>query len=65
MSRKAQENWDRENLQNVTISVRKGIKEQWQLWARESDLSMAAYLRLAAREKAQRDRLSMPAKSED
>ena len=52
--KKANKKWLTKNYESITIRVPKGTREQIKAWADASNMSMAAYIRQACKEKAER-----------
>lgn len=52
--KRANVKWLKENYESITIRVPKGTREQIKAWADASDMSMAAYIREACKEKAEK-----------
>lgn len=50
--------WDDANTEKFMLQMRKGTKEQWKAMAEKSGLSLAAFIREAVAEKAERDGLA-------
>lgn len=51
--KKANQKWLKANYESVTIRVPKGTREQIKSWADSAGLSMAAYIQVACKEKAE------------
>nr|DAE91539.1 MAG TPA: Alginate and motility regulator [Caudoviricetes sp.] len=52
--KKANKKWLTKNYESITIRVPKGTREQIKAWAAASNMSMAAYIREACQEKAEK-----------
>lgn len=52
--KRANEKWLKENYESITIRVPKGTREKIKEWADASDMSMAAYIQQACREKSEK-----------
>jgi predicted DNA binding CopG/RHH family protein len=52
--KQANKKWLAKNYESITIRVPKGTRTQIKTWADEAGLSMAAYIREACKEKAEK-----------
>lgn len=52
--KRANEKWLAKNYESITIRVPKGTREKIKSWADASDMSMAAYIQQACKEKSER-----------
>lgn len=52
--KRANTKWLKENYESITIRVPKGTREKIKSWADASDMSMAAFIQKACREKSER-----------
>ena len=52
--KRANTKWLKENYESITIRVPKGTREQIKAWADASDMSMAAYIQQACKEKSEK-----------
>lgn len=52
--KKANQKWLKANYETITIRVPKGTREQIKSWADSASLSMAAYIQVACKEKAEK-----------
>lgn len=52
--KRANEKWLAKNYESITIRVPKGTREKIKQWADASDMSMAAYIQQACKEKSER-----------
>lgn len=52
--KKANKKWLAKNYESITIRVPKGTKEQIKAWAEIAGISMAAYIQVACKEKAEK-----------
>lgn len=52
--KRANTKWLKENYESITIRVPKGTRERIKGWADASDMSMAAYIQQACKEKSER-----------
>jgi predicted DNA binding CopG/RHH family protein len=50
--KKANQKWLKANYESITIRVPKGTREQIKTWAKDAGLSMATYIQVACKEKA-------------
>lgn len=52
--KRANTKWLKENYEAITIRVPKGTREKIKSWADASDMSMAAFIQKACREKSEK-----------
>lgn len=52
--KRANTKWLKENYESITIRVPKGTREKIREWANASDMSMAAFIQKACKEKSER-----------
>lgn len=52
--KRANTKWLKENYESITIRVPKGTREKIKSWADASDMSMAAFIQKACREKSEK-----------
>lgn len=52
--KRANEKWLAKNYESITIRVPKGTREKIKSWADASDMSMAAYIQQACKEKSEK-----------
>lgn len=52
--KRANTKWLKENYESITIRVPKGTRERIKGWADASDMSMAAYIQQACKEKSEK-----------
>ncbi len=52
--KRANEKWLKANYESITIRVPKGTRDQIKAWADSAGLSMAAYIQVACKEKAEK-----------
>ena len=52
--KKANKKWLAKNYESITIRVPKGTREQIKAWADSAGLSMATYIQVACKEKAEK-----------
>ena len=55
--KRANEKWNRENLERVSVSVNKGVRETWKGYADKMGISFAKFIKDAVEEKAIREGL--------
>lgn len=52
--KRANTKWLKENYESITIRVPKGTRERIKEWADASDMSMAAFIQQACKEKSEK-----------
>lgn len=52
--KRANAKWLKENYESITIRVPKGTREKIKEWADASDMSMAAFIQQACKEKSEK-----------
>ena len=52
--KRANEKWLSKNYESITIRVPKGTREKIKAWADASDMSMAAFIQRACKEKSEK-----------
>lgn len=55
--KRANDRWNRNNLEKVSVAVRQGVRETWKGYAAKKGISFARFIREAVEEKAVREGL--------